>query len=89
MRTAWFAVGAAAFGLAVVIDLASLVLWLRLYKRGSGPSGIPVVSWFVYFVICMARHRPVDLVWLTLFHAFCQYIAPFLYLKFFIRAGKP
>ncbi len=88
MRTAWFAVGAVFLGLAVCIDLVSLVLWLRLYKRGSGPSGIPVVSWLIYFVVCQARQSLFDLLWLTLFHASCQYLVPFFYFRLLLPRDR-
>ena len=75
---------------AMLLDLLSLYLWLARNIRGHGASGVPAVSWIIYFLLVKLRpilqtvqhrsiHPPPDwraLLALTLFHALCQYVIP-------------
>ncbi|MEK7474410.1 MAG: hypothetical protein AAB152_02145 [Candidatus Coatesbacteria bacterium] len=79
IRSALRIAGWAGFVFAVLLDLHALYCGIRRNLRGHGPSGIPVLSLIVYVAICQYRQRFVDLLWLVLFHALCQYLIPYLH----------
>ncbi|MFA5795258.1 MAG: hypothetical protein WC980_09395 [Candidatus Brocadiia bacterium] len=83
----------AIFILALCLDLLSLFLSLRWNVRKAGPSGIPVIPWFMYimFVVITRHSNP----WinirnaflLTILHVFIQYILPFAHRKILLKWG--
>jgi hypothetical protein len=73
---------------AILWDLLSLYLYLVSNKRGHGSSGVPVVSWFIYFYYFSAAVATGTLstgtallmmTTLTIFHALCHYVIPVLH----------
>ncbi len=76
IRSALGLAGWVAFALAVLLDLHALYCGIRRNVKGSGPSGVPVLSLVVYVVICQWRQRLLDLVWLAAFHVACQLLIP-------------
>jgi hypothetical protein len=63
------------------LDLLSLHLELGYNKRGYGPSGVPVVSWLLYFLAVLMipwslGARMLFLALLTIFHVACHYLIP-------------
>jgi hypothetical protein len=69
--------------LGVLLDLASLVLWLRRGKTGHGPSGIAGVSWILYLAFAMSRHSLALLGGLTALHLSCHFLIPILHQRWF------
>jgi len=94
VRGFFYGIGLALIAFAVAADLLTLFLLLRRVKRGRGPSGIPGVSWVIYFLWIMV-FRPLlssppwspmvsllnlrDLAAATLFHLACQCALPWAY----------
>lgn len=80
-------IGWCILALAIGIDLFSLFLNLRCNCKGTGQSGIPGISWFMYIMsIMIMRHPNVlinirNIVGLTIFHACCHYFIPLVHLK--------
>ena len=70
---------------AVLLDLHALWCGIRRNVRGTGPSGIPVISLLVYVVICQYRQRLLDLAWFVLFYALCHFVIPFLHARLLSR----
>ena len=93
--------GISLFALAILVDLISLHLNLRRVKRGYGPSGIPVLSLFVYLILIglgcgnIFRHRYIYESLITILiailliclHICSHFIFPLLYSKW-IRKKK-
>lgn len=75
---------------AIAWDFISLYLNVRRAIMGSGPSGIPLVSWLVYVAVVEWRNRTfifasvsqAGLI-LTGFHLLCHFVAPWL-VKLFV-----
>jgi hypothetical protein len=53
IASALYFAGLLLFGLAIIVDLVSMIVLMRRLKRGSGPSPVPVVSWIIYFLWIM------------------------------------
>lgn len=81
---------------AVGWDIASLVFALRRNLKGSGPSGVPVISWLVYVLLIEWRNQtffftsPVQAgVVLTAFHLLCHFAIPSLHRLFVRKKAAP
>jgi hypothetical protein len=77
---------------AVSWDLASLVFALRRNIKGTGPSGVPVISWLVYVLLIELRKQTFFFssgvqagVVLTVFHLLCHFGIPWLHKLFVPR----
>lgn len=75
--------------LGVLLDLYSLVLWLRRNKTGHGRSGVSGASWILYFAFAMSRKSLATLAALTLFHAACHWLIPALHRRWIGGGAEP
>ena len=75
--------------LGVLLDLYSLVLWLRRNKTGHGQSGVAGASWILYFAFAMSRQSLATLAALTLLHASCHWLIPALHRRWIGGDAKP
>jgi hypothetical protein len=68
---------------ALLVDVMSLGLSVRRIIKGSGPSGLPVLSWFAYYFLIEWMDQTFifgtqlrAILALTVFHISCQYLIP-------------
>lgn len=83
---------------AVAWDIASLVLNVRRALKGSGASGVPVISWLVYVALLEWRKEPFffastgqAFAVLTVLHLLCHFAVPWtigLFVRNKLRASK-
>ena len=92
----WTAIEIILFLAAVGWDIASLVFAFRRNVKGSGPSGVPLVSWLVYLALIEWGKQtfffasPVQAsVALTAFHLLCHFGIPWLHRLFVRKATAP
>jgi len=71
---------------ALITDLASLILAVNRVIRGHGPSGIPVAPWLVYYLLTewlnqsFVFETPLRaIIIFTVFHVLCQYFIPLIW----------
>jgi hypothetical protein len=71
---------------ALLIDVISLVLEIHRILKGSGPSGLPVISLFVYYLLTEWMNQSFifrtplrAILALAVFHIFCQYLMPLIF----------
>lgn len=79
----WDLVETSLLGLAISWDLISLVLNLRRNTKGSGSTGVPVLSWLVYLFLVEWRKETFFFAsqWqagfaLTVLHILCHFAVP-------------
>lgn len=60
----------------LLLDLYSVVLYIRRNRDGHGRSGVAGASWFLYLTYCMARQQLALLAILTIFHVLCHFVIP-------------
>jgi hypothetical protein len=92
----WTAIEIIVFLAAVGWDIASLVFALRRNVIGSGPSGVPVLSWLIYQVLVDWRKQTFFFtssdqagVALTAFHLLCHFGIPWLHRLFTRKTARP
>lgn len=79
---------------AILLDLFTLYLAMVSNKRGYGPSGVPVLSWMIYFFYCAFlleesfMLKLFSFTALTVFHILCQFVIPAAQVKFISRKRK-
>ena len=68
---------------ALLADIISLVLAVRRTIKGSGPSGVPVLPWIIYYFLIEWMNQKFifktplrAILVLTVFHLSCQYLIP-------------
>lgn len=80
--------GWAVFALAVLLDLHALRCELRRNVRGSGPSGVPVVSLLIYLAICQWRQSWADFLLLAIFYGLCHFGIPAVHRRLLARTRR-
>jgi hypothetical protein len=68
---------------ALITDVMSLVLAIRRIIKGFGPSGIPLLPLFVYYILTEWLNQSFifgtplwAFMFFTAFHVFCQFLIP-------------
>jgi len=72
---------------ALLTDVLSLVLSVRRIIKGSGSTGIPFLSWVVYYFLIEWMNQTFifgtplrAILALTVFHVSCQYLIPLAFI---------
>ena len=87
-------IGSVVFTLAVIADLFSLFLNLKSVARKGGASGVPFLSWIIYFGYfgyIYEKGKMSNLgyfFFMTVFHVMCHYLIPKIYSKALVRKKK-